>query len=145
MMKTKPVALVLAAALALLGTSAMAAEIEVKMLNKGAKGVMVFEPDLVKIAPGDTVRFIATDKSHNAESIPGLLPDGAQPFEGKMSQDVTVTFTQPGVYGIKCKPHFSMGMVAAVIVGDPVNLEAAKAVKLPAKPAKTFSELFAGL
>lgn len=145
MMKTKPVALVLAAALALLGTSAMAAEIEVKMLNKGAKGVMVFEPDLVKIAPGDTVRFIATDKSHNAESIPGLLPDGAQPFEGKMSQDVTVTFTQPGVYGIKCKPHFSMGMVAAVIVGDPVNLDAAKAVKLPAKPAKTFSELFAGL
>lgn len=145
MMKTKPAALVLAAALALLGTTAMAVEVEVKMLNKGAKGVMVFEPDIVKIAPGDTVRFVATDKSHNAESIPGLLPDGAQPFEGKMSQDVTVTFTQPGVYGIKCKPHFSMGMVAAVIVGDPVNLEAAKAVKLPAKPAKTFSELFAGL
>lgn len=145
MMKTKPLAFALAAVFGLLGTSAMAAEIEVKMLNKGAKGVMVFEPDIVKIAPGDTVRFIATDKSHNAESIPGLLPDGAQPFEGKMSQDVTVTFTQPGVYGIKCKPHFSMGMVAAVVVGDPVNLEAAKAVKLPAKPAKTFSELFAGL
>ena len=28
--------------------------------------VMVFEPAFVKIAPGDTVKFVATDKGHNA-------------------------------------------------------------------------------
>ena len=48
-------------------SAAMAAEVEVKMLNKGAEGLMVFEPALVKIEPGDTVKFVATDKSHNAE------------------------------------------------------------------------------
>ena len=58
-----------AAMLAMTGlvpTLAAAAEIEVKMLNKGSDGgAMVFEPALVKIAPGDTVKFIATDKGHN--------------------------------------------------------------------------------
>ena len=43
---------------------AIAAEVEVKMLNKGAEGMMVFEPALVKIAPGDTVKFVATDNGH---------------------------------------------------------------------------------
>jgi len=32
---------------------------------------MVFEPALLKNAPGDTVTFVPTDKSHNAESIKG--------------------------------------------------------------------------
>ena len=44
----------IAALLALAG-AARAAEVEVLMLNKGAEGVMVFEPAFVKIAPGDTV------------------------------------------------------------------------------------------
>ena len=52
---------------------AMADEVEVKMLNKGAEGLMVFEPALVKIEPGDTVKFVATDKGHNAESIKGMF------------------------------------------------------------------------
>lgn len=144
-MKTTMFALVLAAAAALGATSALAADHEVKMLNKGEKGVMVFEPDLVKVAPGDTVTFKATDAGHNAETIKGMLPDGAEPFVGKMGQDVTVTFTQPGVYGVKCKPHLGMGMVAAVVVGEPVNLEAAKAVKNPGKAGKRFAEILGEL
>ena len=61
----------LAAAAALfVAGSAGAAEVEVKLLNKGSDGaVMVFEPALVKIAPGDSVKFVSTDKGHNAESI----------------------------------------------------------------------------
>ena len=31
---------------------------------------------------------------------------------------LTVTFTVPGVYGVKCKPHYGMGMVALVVVGE---------------------------
>jgi len=144
MMTTRTLALALAA-VSLMGTAALAADHEVRMLNKGEKGVMVFEPDLVKVAPGDTVTFKATDAGHNAETIKGMLPDGAEPFVGKMGEDVTVTFTQPGVYGVKCKPHLGMGMVAAVVVGDPVNLEAAKAVKNPGKAGKKFAEILGGL
>ncbi|MHC5656320.1 pseudoazurin [Stappia sp. ICDLI1TA098] len=137
--------LVLATGLVAMMGVAQAAEHEVKMLNKGATGVMVFEPDLLQIAPGDTVRFVSTNPGHNAETIKGMIPQGAEPFAGKMSKDVTVTFDTPGVYGIKCKPHFAMGMVAAVVVGEPVNLAEVKAVKNPGRAGKKFETLLGGL
>ena len=112
-------------ALAIAGANA--AEVEVKMLNKGAAGAMVFEPALVKIAPGDTVKFLPTDKSHNAESIPDMLPSGAEPFAGKMNEQVDVTFKEAGIYGIRCKPHYGKGMVAIVVVGAPPTHDAATA------------------
>jgi pseudoazurin len=112
----------------------MAANFEVHMLNKGEVGAMVFEPALTKIAVGDTVTFIPTDKGHDAQTIPDLLPEGAEMFKGKMGQEIVVTFTVPGAYAIKCTPHFAMGMVALVVVGDaPTNLDAVKAAKLPKK------------
>jgi pseudoazurin len=121
---------------------ALAAEVEVKMLNKGAEGLMVFEPSLVKIEAGDTVKFVATDKSHNAETIKGMLPEGATPFAGKMNEDVVVTFDKPGVYGVKCMPHYAMGMVALVAVGKPDNLEQAKALPQGGKAKQVFATLF---
>jgi pseudoazurin len=124
------------AAAILLGacTAATAADFEVQMRNKGADGIMVFEPSTLKIAEGDTVTFLPTDKSHNAETIPGLLPDGATPFKGKMNESVKVTFDVPGAYAIKCAPHLGMGMVALVVVGDaPANLDGIKEAKLPKK------------
>ncbi len=113
---------------------AAAADFEVKMLNKGADGAMVFEPSALKVAAGDTVTFVPTDKSHNAETIPDLLPEGATPFKGKMNEAVKVTFDTAGAYVIKCAPHFGMGMVALVVVDDPAsNIDAVKAAKLPKK------------
>ena len=119
-----------------------AAEIEVKMLNKGIEGMMVFEPALVKIAPGDTVIFVATDKGHNAETIKGMLPADATPFLGKSGEDVAVTFDKPGVYGVKCLPHYGMGMVAMVVVGAPINLDEAKAVPQVGKAKQVMAGLF---
>lgn len=137
------ISILLAAALvAGVATPAMAGERVVKMLNKGADGAMVFEPAYVKIAPGDTVRFVATDKTHNAETIPGMAPAGAAPFKGKINQDVTVKFTKPGVYGVKCLPHYSLGMIALVEVGKPGNLAQAKAVKHPPLAQRRFNALF---
>jgi pseudoazurin len=132
------------AAFALLTSASLglAAEVEVKMLNKGAEGLMVFEPSLVRIEPGDTVKFVATDKSHNAESIKNMLPEGASPFAGKMNADVTVTFDKAGVYGVKCMPHYAMGMVALVVVGKPDNLDQAKAVPQTGKAKQIFAALF---
>jgi len=121
---------------------ALAAEVEVKMLNKGAEGAMVFEPALVKVAPGDTVKFVATDKGHNAETIKGMLPADATPFLGKNGEDVAVTFDKPGIYGVKCLPHYGMGMVAMVVVGTPDNVDAAKAVPQPGKAKQVMAGLF---
>jgi pseudoazurin len=131
----------IAALMAVVGTAA-AAEVEVKMLNKGAEAMMVFEPALVKIEPGDTVKFISTDKGHNAESIKGMLPADATPFAGKNGEDVTVAFDKPGAYGVKCLPHYGMGMVAPIVVGTPDNLAEAKAVPQTGKAKQVFSALF---
>lgn len=127
---------------AALALPAAAAEVEVKMLNKGTEGIMVFEPALVNIQPGDSVKFVPTDKSHNAESIKGMLPEGAVPFVGKMNEAVTVTFDKPGVYGYKCKPHYGMGMVGMVVVGEPVNAAEAKVPAHPGKAKQAFANLF---
>ena len=138
--------LALAAMMALsLAGGAFATEVEVKMLNKGQDGPMVFEPALVKIAPGDTVKFVSVDKGHNAESVPGMLPEGATPFSGKVSQDLVVTFDKPGVYGYRCTPHYGMGMVGIVAVGDAVSEDKAKAVSHPGKANQAFSNLFCKL
>ncbi len=107
-----------AALLIALGGAAAAETFEIKMLNKGEGGRMIFEPASLRIAPGDTVKFIATDKSHNAESVDGMAPDGATPFKGKINEEIEVTLTEPGFYGIKCKPHYAMGMVMVIAVGD---------------------------
>ncbi len=130
-----------AAVMAMAG-GANAAEVEVKMLNKGAEGMMVFEPALIKVAPGDTVKFVATDKGHNAETIKGMLPDGAATFIGKNGEDIAVKFDQAGIYGVKCAPHYGMGMVAMIVVGTPSNEEQAKAVPQVGKSKQVFATLF---
>ncbi len=119
--------------LALAGAG-FAAEHEVHMLNKGEAGTMVFEPAFVKAEPGDTIHFIPTDKSHNVEAIKDILPEGVEVFKSKINEEYTLTVTEAGLYGVKCTPHFAMGMVALIQVGDaPTNLEAAKTAKLPKK------------
>ena len=135
---------VLGALVAALGFAgaAGAAEVEVKMLNKGTEGVMVFEPAFVKVNPGDTVKFVAGDKGHNVESIEAMLPEGAQKFVGKMNEEITVTFDKAGVYGYKCKPHYGMGMVGMVVVGEAANLDQAKAATHPGKAKQAFANLF---
>lgn len=136
-------ALALCAGAVLMAIPAQAAEFEVKMLNKGADNQnMVFDPPFLKVQVGDTVKFIATDKGHDAETIPGMLPDGATPFKGKLSQDISVTFDKPGLYGYRCVPHFGMGMVGLVEVGgSTANLDAAKQAKMPPLATKRMTAL----
>lgn len=121
---------------------ASAETFEIQMLNKGAEGAMVFEPAFVHAQPGDTIIFKPTDKSHDAATIVGMIPEGAEPFKGKINQEISVTLTEAGVYGIKCTPHYAMGMVALIQVGDPVNLEQASAVQHKGKAKQRFETLF---
>ena len=54
-----------------IASMATAAEHEIKNTNgKGNGKFMVFEPDFLKVAPGDTVEFVIVDKSHNGSAIP---------------------------------------------------------------------------
>lgn len=131
--------------LLLAAAPAISAEFEMQLKNKGEAGVMVFEPAFLEIAPGDTVTFVATNPGHNAETIKDMIPEGAEAFKGPFNKDFTVTFDAAGVYGIKCAPHFGMGMVAMVVVGEPTNVDAAKAVSNPPKAQEKFDAMFAEL
>lgn len=103
-----------------MATPALAETHLVQMLNRNAAGdMMVFEPAYLEIAPGDSVTFVPTERSHNAESVDDMLPEGAESWVGKRDKEITVSFDQPGYYGFKCKPHEAMGMVGLIRVGDP--------------------------
>lgn len=107
-----------AMALVLFPGTALAEVHEVRMLNRGETGSMVYEPDFLALAPGDTVRFLATHPSHNAASIPEIWPGDVAQIKGQINEEIEVTFEAPGVYGIKCSPHYTMGMVMLIRVGD---------------------------
>jgi len=132
--------LLAAAMVSAIAFAAQAETHEVQMLNKGAKGMMVFEPDFIAAEPGDTITFIPTDRGHNAETIKGMIPEGAETFRSKINEEFSVTLEEEGIYGIKCTPHLGTGMVMAIQVGAPGNLEEAKQVKLPGKAAERMEE-----
>jgi pseudoazurin len=124
---------------------ASAKDIVVQMKNQGAAGMMVFEPAYVQAKIGDTVHFVPTDSGHNAEPIPGMLPDGVTEPAGAMGKEYVLTLSKPGLYGIRCKPHYSMGMIALVKVGKGAspNAAAAAAVKMPPLAAKRMNPMLA--
>ncbi len=135
-----------AAVMVALGGSVAAETFEVKMLNKGDGGSMIFEPTALRIAAGDTVKFIPADKGHNAESVKGMIPEGATVFAGKINEEIDVTLTEPGLYGVKCKPHWGMGMVMVIAVGDDiVDADSFLGGKMPKKAKARFEESLSGL
>ena len=125
----------LATLLAFTGT-ASAAEVNVSMLNKSTQGpgLFVFEPAIVTIKPGDTVKWSATTPGHNVEFVKGAVPDKVELFRSPLSKDAVYSFSVPGIYVYKCTPHYGMGMVGVVVVGDkPANLKTVGALKFPGK------------
>lgn len=116
---------VLFASALLFGSGAFAADHVVQELNNDADGAFVFSPAYVQVQPGDTVTFKATDQGHNSEAV--FMPAGAKGWKSGISQDLTVTFTKPGVYIYECSPHNLFGMVGVIVVGSAVNAADAKA------------------
>ena len=103
----------------------VAKEHQVKMLTANASGqTMIMEPAFLKIALGDTVRFIPSDASHNAQSL--VSPKGASSFSTPMCKTSVVYFKQEGAYLYKCLPHFALGMVGVIQVGQAVNIDDVK-------------------
>ncbi len=81
-----------------------------------------FNPKILFINPGDTVQWVNMT-IHDSVSMQGLIPEGAKPWKFNIGQNGAVTLTEEGVYIYKCIPHYPVGMVAAIIVGKPVNIE----------------------
>lgn len=116
---------------------------EVKMLNRNASGSMVYEPEFLQIAPGDTVKFIATTSGHNAATVDGMVPVGAAGFKGGINEEIEVKLDNVGFYGVKCSPHFGMGMVMVIRVGDVAVSEEFATAKVPQRARQRFDEILA--
>ena len=80
-----------------------------------------YDPMVLKIEPGDTVKWVNMS-GHFNQFEQGLIPEGAEPWKTQMGNDVSRTFDVEGVYIYKCPPHFALGMVGAIIVGEPSNM-----------------------
>tara|TARA_B100000927_G_C16312106_1_gene407867 strand:- start:7 stop:447 length:441 start_codon:yes stop_codon:yes gene_type:complete len=118
----------------LVSAAAFAADIEVKMLNKGEEGKMIFEPSFIKAQVGDNIIFLPTDKGHMAASIKGLIPEGAKKFKSKINKKFSYKVEVEGLYGIRCTPHYANGMVALIQVGDSADpTDFLKGQKVPKK------------
>ena len=110
----------------------------VRMLNNGSSGMMVFEPAVLSVNKGDTVKFVATDMAHNSAST--IIPAGAKPWKGMMSRDISVTFDTEGVYVYECSPHKMMAMVGVIKVGNANNLDVVKKEALIVKSAFVMNQ-----
>ncbi|MEM7519606.1 MAG: pseudoazurin, partial [Pseudomonadota bacterium] len=119
-----------------------------EMLNKNPDNPrerMVYYPRVMRIKAGDSVMFKSVDRGHNAELLEDMAPEGAEEFSTKVGDDAEVTFATPGVYGIRCTPHYSTGMVGLIVVegeGMLDNLEAAKGARHRGKAKKVFSDIW---
>lgn len=108
---------------------------EIKMLNTGKEGMMVFEPASLTIAVGDTVKFIPTDAGHNAASL--FTPEGGATWKSEINEEISVTIKKEGIYIYSCDPHKTLAMVGVIQAGSATNKEAAM------KAAKDISASFA--
>ena len=115
--------LLLSAALIVVSSAAAFAEtIEIQMLNANEAGdKMVFSQELIRAELGDVIKFVPTDKSHNAQSVKNALPDDQKKFKGKMNKEIEYLVTEAGLTAVVCQPHQTMGMVALIVVGNDVS------------------------
>lgn len=121
-----------AAALFLPRSLALAAQTVDIVMTGGKMGTHVwFEPTGIRIAPGQTVRWINRDKA-NAHTATAYHPENfdrsrriparAKPWDSDYllpDETFSTMLTVPGVYDYYCVPHEQAGMVGRIIVGEP--------------------------
>tara|TARA_B100000035_G_scaffold287632_1_gene272728 strand:- start:1180 stop:1629 length:450 start_codon:yes stop_codon:yes gene_type:complete len=128
----------LLAVMLVIALPAMSEDHTVEMLSSSNGEMMVFKPAVLKIQPGDTVTWKATNPGHNTASIDAMTADNSLQWNGKINEELTITFTKEGVYGYKCTPHYILGMVGIIAVGD--NLKnLANASEFAATEEKKFA------
>jgi plastocyanin len=88
------------------------------------------------MAPGQTVRWINTDRGNSHTSTayhpqntdhPRRIPAAAEPWNSDYllpDQTFELRFTAAGVYDYFCIPHEEAGMVGRLVVGSPTSAAA---------------------
>ena len=123
-------------------TSAFAETYEVQMLNKQEKDRNVFNPSILNIKSGDTVKWISVDKGHNIAFTKKGVPEGVELYKSKINTDAEYTFNTSGIYAYNCTPHYGLGMIAFVVVDDDLsNFDQVAKIKYPGKSKKLAKEL----
>ncbi|RYF38701.1 MAG: hypothetical protein EOO27_50375 [Comamonadaceae bacterium] len=107
--------------------------VEVQLLQTPA-GLAYFDPAGIRIAPGDTVRWVQINGFHSITAYHPRndnhelrIPASAQPWDSDILLAASPlrgatferTFMVPGVYDYFCRPHEMAGMVGRIVVGDP--------------------------
>jgi pseudoazurin len=99
---------------------------------------------LIRAEVGDVIRFVPTDRSHNAQSVKDALPEGQEAFKGKTNNEVEYLVTETGLTAVVCLPHQSMGMVALIVVGNDVsNAQQVLDARIPGKGKDKIAALVA--
>lgn len=95
----------------------------------GPKGEFVFIPDRLTIQSGETVTWVLQSGGHtvtayhprNHSAYQSRIPADAEPWDSELLTEQGAmfawTFTKEGVYNYFCRPHESLGMVGAIVVG----------------------------
>jgi pseudoazurin len=122
---------------------AVAETIDIQMLNKNDQGErMVFSRELIEAEVGDKIRFIPTDKGHNAQSVGDAVPEGQEGFRGRINQEIVYEVTEPGLTAVICLPHQTMGMVALVVAGgDTSNADDIRDARVRGKGGEKLNAL----
>ena len=102
--------------LILFNLSIFAVNYDVKMLNQNASGVMVFEPAVLKINVGDTVRWTWGSGTHNLRTTSGVESFSSD-FHSTEGFQYTHQFNQVGATQYVCDPHPST-MFGTITVTD---------------------------
>ena len=126
--------------LILLNFESFAKTFEIEMRTQLDDERRVFSPKVLNIDINDTIVWKAIDKGHNIEFV--SIPEGAEMFKSKKSEDVKFKFTIPGIYLYQCSPHKTLGMIGFIIVGnDKSNLTKVKKSKMFGLSKNIFQNL----
>ena len=120
---------------------------EVRMVST-SDGQAVFDPSVLVIEPGDTVRWTNAAGRHSSTSYSAGLPSEAAPWDtGVLSESgksVGVTFPEDapiGSYPYYCRVHRDAGMLGLVVVGEPSELDPEFMASLPELLRNRLTEL----
>ncbi|MFB6287052.1 MAG: PKD domain-containing protein [Candidatus Bipolaricaulia bacterium] len=102
---------------------------EIRMVTSSG-GETYFEPSVLVIEPGDTVRWTVATGRHSSTAYSKGLPEGAEPWDtgvlGESASPVEVTFGEEapkGSYPYYCRIHKDAGMLGLIVVGEPSELD----------------------
>ncbi len=110
-----------------------------------ADGKFAFDPPVVKVNPGDTVRWVCksgcphsataySTANGKAQGIPAGGPSWDSKLLSKVGDEFAFTFpadAPPGTYAYFCSPHEAAGQVGLLIVGKFTELSAEFLNSLP--------------